>query len=118
MTARKLSALLLGLGLALGFGPTGSSQQTPGNRIRLPSLDVNRPRELPVTAAPVPDRVPLGDPTLEASTRAVQSQVTLDRAAKAPFLRLSVPDPFELGKAIRLHSPPPESTQPATREPR
>jgi hypothetical protein len=64
-------------------------------RVRVPSLDVNEPIPLPILAQPVSDRVSLDDPTLDASAAAAIAAPIPPRTSKAPFLKLTLPDPYD-----------------------
>jgi hypothetical protein len=79
-----------------------------GPRVRLPSPDVNQPIPLPILAQPVRNRVPLNDPTLDVSLSAALAETVPGRTSPAPFLRLTLPDPFENRKAVRLRKTPEE----------
>lgn len=73
--------------------------QTPAlpdtGRIRVPSADVNRPIPLPILAHPVSDRASLDDPTLDASSTAALAAPMPPRTNKAPFLKQTLPDPYD-----------------------
>jgi hypothetical protein len=64
-------------------------------KLRVPSPDVNQPIPLPRLGQPLPDRAALDDPTLEASTAAALAKPLPVRTSKAPFLKLTIPDPYE-----------------------
>ena len=86
--------------------PLPETVQFPvSDRVRLPSVDVDRPPGLAVMAQPLPDREALVDPTLAASRLAVLAAPLPARTTPAPFLRLTLPDPFEHRNAIRLRKP-------------
>lgn len=68
-------------------------------RIRVPSPDVHRPIPLPILARPVPDRASLDDPTLDASTAAALAAPIPPRTSKAPFLKQTLPDPYDRRRA-------------------
>ncbi len=76
-----------------------------GARVRWPSPDVNQPIPLPILAQPIPDRVPLDDPTVAVSHSAALAETFPGRTDSAPFLRLTLPDPFEHRNVIRLRKP-------------
>lgn len=80
-----------------------------GERVRLPSLDVNEPVALSRLATRPVDATPLDDPTAAASTAAALAAPPR-RTNPAPFLRLTLPDPFEHRAALRL--PRPDDAQP------
>ena len=102
------NVIILGIHLALA-ALIGSAAQEPAKpgRIRVPSVDVNKPMPLPITAKPAPDRAPLDDPTVEAANAAALSGTTPARTKPAAFLKLSPPDPFENRKPVA-----PPMTQP------
>ncbi len=89
-----------------------------GERTRTPSADVNRPLPLPLLAQPVIDRASLEDPTGEASVAAALARILPSRTNPAPFLRLTLPDPFEYRNTVRVRTPPPEDATPAGGAPR
>jgi hypothetical protein len=76
-----------------------------GPRVRLPSTNVNQPIPLPILAQPISDRVPLDDPTVTVSHSAALAETFPGRTNPAPFLRLTLPDPFEHRNVIRLLKP-------------
>lgn len=78
---------------------------------RVESEDASLPPPLPVLATPLPDRVPAEDVTTEASTQAVLAAPLPVRTAPAPYVRMSVPDPFENRKPLTV-SVPAEETAP------
>jgi hypothetical protein len=76
--------------------PLPPAPALPDNgRIRVPSPDVNRPIPLPILARPVSDRVSLDDPTMDASTAAATAAPIPSRTRKAPFLKSTLPDPYD-----------------------
>ncbi len=76
--------------------PLPQTPSLPDNgRIRVPSPDVNRPIPLPIRTLPVSDRASLDDPTMDASTAAATATPIPPRTRKAPFLQLTLPDPFD-----------------------
>ncbi len=89
-----------------------------GARARRPGPDVNQPAALPVLAGPAPDRASLDDPTADFSASAVRAATPPVRATPAPFLRLTLPDPFEYRDAARVRTPPPDDAPPVTASPR
>jgi hypothetical protein len=90
----------------------------PASKFAPPGLDVNQPVPLPVLAKPLPDRAPLGDPTLEASVAAALGEPLPLRTTPVPFLRLNLPDPFENSLAVRLRTPHEENPTPVPSTPR
>src|SRR5262249_53072978 len=85
---------------------------------RLPSPDVNRPVALPPLAQPVLDRAALDDQTSAASLDAALAAPVPQRSAPAPFLRLTLPDPFEHRQTVKLRAIPPEDLMPVAASPR
>ncbi|MGL4551213.1 MAG: hypothetical protein ACRC33_08495, partial [Gemmataceae bacterium] len=67
----------------------------PGPRAKEPSESVHVPPPLPYLAEPPADRVPVDDPTAEASLAAALAGPVPERTAALPFVRLGVPEPFE-----------------------
>jgi hypothetical protein len=56
----------------------------------------------------------LTDPTPELSAQLMTQPLGILRATSAPFVRLSIPDPFETVNAVKFRNPPPDLDQPAT----
>jgi hypothetical protein len=69
-------------------------------RVRVPSVDVNKPMPLPILAKPLSDRALFDDVTTDASNAAALSGTMPTRTTPAPFLKLTVPDPFENRKPV------------------
>jgi hypothetical protein len=86
-------------------------------RVRVPSVDVNEPLALPVVAHPVPDRASLDDPTAEASIAAALAAPIPSRTAKASFLKLTLPNPYEHRRPTTGVDPA-EQTEPPVGSPR
>ena len=91
----------------LDLGDPAPVRFAAGPNIAWPSPDVNQPMPLPILARPVPDRASLDDPSSEASQAAALATKVPDRTAPAPFLRLTLPDPFEHRNTVRMQTPPP-----------
>jgi hypothetical protein len=66
-----------------------------GDRIRVPSVDVNKPIPLPILAQPVSTHAPLDEVTSDASLAAALAATPPARTTPAPFLKQNLPDPFE-----------------------
>jgi hypothetical protein len=81
-----------------------------GPRVRVPSVDVNEPLPLPPLARQVPDRASLEDVTGEASAQAALAARIPRRTTPAPFLRLSLPDPYEHRRPVTVPVPAEETT--------
>jgi hypothetical protein len=97
-----------------GFGTPALPERPgfePGEKAKEPSESVHVPPPLPYLAAAPADRVPLDDPTLEASTAAVLAAPLPERTTPLPFVRLSVPEPFEWRIPL-LTKAPDEATTP------
>jgi hypothetical protein len=88
-----------------------------GGRIRVPSVDVHEPIPLPMRNQPVSDRASLEDPTADVSTAAALAARMPTGKGKAPFQKLTLPDPYDHRRPARI-SIPPESDQPVTATPR
>jgi hypothetical protein len=75
------------------------------------------PAQVPLQSAAFasrPDRPTVAaDPTLDFSQQRVLSPILGMRLSPAPFLRLAIPDPFELVTAVELHRPLPDDDPPA-----
>jgi hypothetical protein len=80
-------------------------------RVRVPSVDVNQPIPLPVLAQPVSDRASLDDPTADASVTAALAAPIPSRTTKAPFLKRTLPDPYDHRRS-RTTAAPEEQTEP------
>jgi hypothetical protein len=89
-----------------------------GERIRVPSPDVNQPVPLAPLAQPVSERPGQEDPTADFSQAAVRATPLPVRANPAPFERLTLPDPFEHRQTVRLTNTPAEEAKPVTASPR
>ena len=81
-----------------------------GERVRIPSVDVDQPIPVPILARPATERAPLDDATTAASQNAALSTVPPTRATPAPYLKIGVPDPFE--NRLRESAAPPETVTP------
>jgi hypothetical protein len=68
--------------------------------------DVNLPPAMPALGRPLAERVSLDDPTAEFGHAAVVAPVVKVPLAPAAFLKVAVPDPFELGDQVRPKVPP------------
>jgi hypothetical protein len=77
-----------------------------GERVRVPSPDVNQPIPLPVLARPASDRAAVEDVTGEASAAAAVAAPMPLRTTPAPFLKLTVPDPYEHRRPLGVPVPP------------
>ncbi len=68
--------------------------------------DVNLPPPPPTLGRPLNDRVPFDDPTSEAGNAVVASGAVKVPLATSGFLKVTVPDPFELGTQVKPSVPP------------
>jgi len=71
-------------------------------RVRLPSPDIKQPLPPPALAQDVPDRASLTDPTGALSHAVALAAKMPARTSPAPFLRINLPDPFELREEVRV----------------
>lgn len=98
--------------LALGRGdpePPQPRSFVVGDRIRLPSADVNQPPPLPILAQPTVDRASLDDPTVDASAAAATAATMPQRTYAVPYARVTLPDPFANRQPLSLPVPPDDS---------
>ncbi len=86
-------------------------------RVRVSSVDVNQPIPLPILGQPVSDRASLDDPTAEASSKAALAASIPSRRTKAPFLKLTLPDPYDHRRPETI-SIPVEKAEPPLGSPR
>jgi TolA-binding protein len=86
----------------------GKRMQRPEALAASKLLDPDRkPAEaFPRLSQPQADRASLDDPTAEASRLAVQNTMVPQRTSPAPFVRLTVPDPFEHRHPLLLRVAP------------
>lgn len=89
-----------------------------GPRTRIDSIDVEKPTAVPILAQPVPDRASLEDPTQTVSTLSALAVILPERAGPTPFLKLTLPDPFENAQTVRLRTPPAEEATPTSPGPK
>jgi len=79
--------------------PTG-----PG--ITTKARDVNLPPDLPILGRPVPDRASLDDPTAEVGNAAIVNKSNTPTLLPSAFVRMGLPDPFELAEQVKPRVPP------------
>jgi hypothetical protein len=79
-----------------------------GTLLKLPGPDLENPIPVPLLSQGQPDRIPLTDPTRDASMEAALSAPITARETPAPFERLNLPEPFAYRDTARLRTPPPE----------
>jgi hypothetical protein len=87
----------------LPVGPKAYADTLPADR-PTPLAGLARPHADPVTVAT--------DPTADASHRLARGLVGPLLEQPAPFAPLTIPDPFEDQRTIRLRTPPPEADDP------
>jgi hypothetical protein len=85
----------------------------PGPKARVETPNPLAVPPLITSGRPPEALLPFVDPTEEASRQAALVGIALLRNQPAPFLRLTIPDPFENLKAVRLRSAPVEPIEPA-----
>jgi hypothetical protein len=96
----------------------GAPTLPAGERARVPSPRPGEAAPLPaLSPRPLPDRAPVEDVTAGESTAAVLAAPLPPRTAPAPYLRQTVPDPYENRRAARVAAPP-EDANPVTAAPR
>jgi hypothetical protein len=88
-----------------------------GARIAI-AADVDKAVPLPYLGIAGYDRVPLEDPTADASLQAALTGPAPPRTAPVPFTPLTLPDPFQHAQTIRLRTIPPESPEPIAAMPK
>jgi hypothetical protein len=79
-----------------------------GQRVRIESVNVDEPIPLPLLARPALDQASLDDPTAEVSADAARSALIPARTTPAPFLKLSLPDPYERRRPVGIPTVEPE----------
>jgi hypothetical protein len=85
-------------------------------RVAAPPLD--QPLPLPFLAQKALEPLPGDEATAQFSAAAALAAPMPWRQQPAPFLRLTIPDPFENHPAARLSTEWPESAIPSTQAPR
>jgi hypothetical protein len=63
--------------------------------------DVKLPPAMPTLGRPFNERVSLDDPTSEFANAAIVAPSVKPTLTPAPFVRVSLPDPFELGDQVK-----------------
>jgi hypothetical protein len=92
--------------------PPALRELDTGARVKLPARDVNLPVLLGFLGLQLPDRVPVDDPTGDASLQAALAAAPPARTAPVPFMPLNLPDPFQNAQTVKLRTPPPEEPEP------
>jgi hypothetical protein len=90
---------------------TGCAEPTEPPRPAAPGIterarDVNLPPAMPTLGRPAGDRVSLEDPTSDFANAAIVAPPVKVPLAPASFLKVSLPDPFELGEQVKPKVPP------------
>ena len=81
--------------------------------------DVARPVNLGFLGLPSLDRIPLEEPTAEASLASALVATPPERTTAIPFTPLNLPDPFANAQTVKcLRTPPAEETSPLAGQPR
>lgn len=65
------------------------------------AADVKVPPALPILGRPATDRVSLDDPTAEPGNQAIVAPLVRVGLLPAAFLKVALPDPFELGEQVK-----------------
>jgi hypothetical protein len=68
--------------------------------------DANQPPGLPPLGRQLPDRASLDDPTTEPGNAAVVTRPVSVPLMQSGFLRVALPDPFELAEQVKPNVPP------------
>jgi TolA-binding protein len=76
--------------------------------------NTNQAIPLPLLATVIPDAIPVADVTREGSTAAILKTPPPNRVHPAPFVALTVPDPFERRQTAKLQVVPEENPTPMT----
>jgi len=97
--------------------PTRRELET-GTLVAVPLLDVRQPVALGNLGLPMLDRVPLEDPTTEASVSAALAATPPARVDPVPFAPQNLPDPFVNAQTVKLPVPPAEEKEPQASTPR
>lgn len=100
----------------LGYGAAAvpakpALPEAPG--IAVKARDVNLPPDLAPLGRLVPDRASLDDPTAEPGNAVVATKSPFPALGIAAFIRVAIPDPFELGDQVKGKLPPATEPSPA-----
>ncbi len=98
--------------------PPQRPQLAAGPRFREWSPDLSQPLPLPVLGRKQLELAPVDDLTAEVSLAAALTTLALQRGKPAPFLRLTLPDPFEHRHAVGFRKELTEQPTPVTASPR
>jgi hypothetical protein len=102
--------------LDLGFGSAAVPErpklpESPG--IAVKARDVNLPPELAPLGRQVPDRASVDDPTSEPGNAVISNKSPTLSLGIAAFLKVVLPDPFELGEQVKPKVPAAAEPSPA-----
>lgn len=98
--------------------PPARRELASGARVSLASASVNVPVPLEFLGVLQFDRVPLDDPSTEASQQAVLAAGAPARTETVPFVPINLPDPFQNANTVRLRTPPKEDAEPSGSHPK
>lgn len=99
-------------------GAPGRRELAAGALIELPRRDLSQPVPLGFLGLQLPDRVPLEDPTSDASLDAALAGNPPARTSQVPFAPQNLPDPFQNAQTVKVRTPPAEETSPVSSAPR
>jgi hypothetical protein len=101
--------------LACDAGPrAGYGQEVPQTpRVRPAARDLNEPVPLPLLGHRQPEPSSLDDPTADASRAAALAAPPPGRTNPAPFVRPSVPEPYEYRRSAGPRARVPDEALPA-----
>ncbi|MFM8271957.1 MAG: hypothetical protein ACKODX_06430 [Gemmata sp.] len=95
------------LALGVGAGELPARRVLPVAAVETPrARDVSLPPPAPTLGRPASDRVPFDDPTSEVGNAAVVASPAKVPLGVSGFLKVPVPDPFELAEQVRPGVPP------------
>jgi hypothetical protein len=83
-----------------------------GARVAVQAVNLNLPVPLSYLGLQMPDRVPVDDPTNEASLHAALAAAPPARTDAVPFTPQNLPDPFVNAQTVKLRTPPAEESSP------
>ena len=109
-----LARVPAGFGAWAGSPPRATLPDTPGMTARGP--DPAKPPAPPATAKPAPERPSADDPAAAAADAATTGRPATVVLAMAGFVRVVIPDPFELAEHVK--GVPPPAVEPVAVPPR
>jgi hypothetical protein len=98
--------------------PPERPQVVAASRVKQWSPDVSQPLPMPILGQKQPESVSGDDPTADVTTAAALAVPHLQRSKPAPFLKLTLPEPYEHRQAVRLRKELAEDATPVTAAPR